>query len=60
MIKCAHCGEDTSAENLRCIYCGEMLKKPVGAISGLVWGWKGWAGLVLGLLVLTAFLILIL
>ena len=57
LITCSHCGEPTPSENLNCIYCGERLPHPVGFLSSLVLGWKGWAGLILVALVVILFLI---
>jgi ribosomal protein S27E len=41
LVTCPHCGRSTPEENLRCIYCGELLDRPVGPMSELVFGLKG-------------------
>jgi hypothetical protein len=35
---CPHCGKPTPEENLRCIYCGEMLPSKSGLIGSLRFG----------------------
>ena len=57
LLTCPHCRQLTPEENLHCIYCGELLKQPVGFMSGLVLGGRGWLGLALIVLLLLAFLI---
>lgn len=57
---CPNCHTPTPSENLNCIYCGEVLPKPVGALSGLRYGMKGWIAAVIAMAVLIAFLMLIL
>ena len=59
-IECPECGKPTPPENLNCIYCGEVLPQPVGALSGLKYWLKGWFALIIALVVLIAFLLLIL
>ena len=56
LVTCPHCGRATPEENLRCIYCGELLDRPVGAMSELVFGLKGRLGLIIALIVVVAFL----
>ncbi|MFH1277237.1 MAG: hypothetical protein ABIK65_02520 [Candidatus Eisenbacteria bacterium] len=36
--ECPHCGRRTPEENLRCIYCGELLPVRRGAIGSLRFG----------------------
>jgi len=56
LVTCPHCGEATPGENLNCIYCGNLLNRPLGAISALALGWKGWLGVIFVLLVIVVFL----
>lgn len=57
LVTCPHCGQSTPEENLRCIYCGELLERPVGLMSELVFGLKGWLGIIIALVVIVAFLL---
>jgi len=57
LVTCPHCGRSTPEENLRCIYCGELLDRPVGPMSELVFGLKGRLGLIIALIVIAAFLV---
>lgn len=59
-ITCPNCHQPTPSENLNCIYCGEVLTKPVGALSGLRYSFKGWLAALIALAVLVGFLALIL
>jgi hypothetical protein len=58
--ECPECRRPTPSENLNCIYCGEVLPKPVGALSGLRYSFKGWLAAVIALAVLIAFLFMVL
>jgi hypothetical protein len=58
--ECPECGKPTPSENLNCIYCGEALPQPVGALSSLRYSFKGWFALIVALVALIAFLLLIL
>jgi len=57
---CPNCHKSTPSENLNCIYCGEVLKKPVGILSGLRYSFKGWLAALIALAVIIGFLVLIL
>ena len=59
-VDCSACRKPTPAENLNCIYCGEVLSRPVGVISGLRYSFKGWLAALIALAVLVGFLALIL
>jgi hypothetical protein len=59
-VDCSACNKPTPAENLNCIYCGEVLPRPVGVISGLRYSFKGWLAALIALAVLVGFLALIL
>jgi hypothetical protein len=50
----------TPAENLNCIYCGEVLPRPVGMMSGLRYSLRGWLAALIAMAVLISFLVLIL
>ncbi len=58
--ECAACGKPTPSENLNCIYCGEVLPRPVGVISGLRYSFKGRLAALIALAVLIGFLALVL
>ena len=60
LSKCPACGTETPAENLNCIYCGEVLPRPVGIMSGFRYSLKGWLAALIALAVLISFLALIL
>lgn len=57
---CPSCHTSTPSENLNCIYCGAVLPRPVGPISGLRYSFKGWLVAFIALAVIIAFLALIL
>lgn len=57
---CPNCHRLTPSENLNCIYCGEVLKKPVGILSGFRYLFKGWLAALIALAVIIGFLMLIL
>ena len=57
---CPACGTETPAENLNCIYCGEVLPRPVGMMSGLRYSLRGWFVALIAIAVLISFLVLIL
>jgi hypothetical protein len=59
-IECPACHSQTPAENLNCIYCGEVLPEPVGVLSGLRYSFRGWLAALIALAVLIGFLVLIL
>ena len=58
--ECPACHGQTPPENLNCIYCGEVLPKPVGVLSGLRYSFGGWLAAIIALAVLIGFLVLIL
>ena len=58
--ECQSCHRRTPSENLNCIYCGEVLPRPVGLISGLRYSFKGWLAALIAMAVLIGFLMLIL
>ncbi|UCD57381.1 MAG: hypothetical protein JSV16_16510 [Candidatus Hydrogenedentota bacterium] len=58
--ECPDCRKLTPRENLNCIYCGQALPEPVGILSGLRYGLKGWIAILIALAVLIGFLALIL
>lgn len=58
--KCPNCHKPTPSENLNCIYCGEVLNRPVGILSGLRYSWHGWIAALIALAVIVGFLLLIL
>ena len=58
--RCPACGTETPAENLNCIYCGEVLPRPVGMMSGLKYSLRGWLAALIAIAVLISFLVLIL
>jgi hypothetical protein len=54
MIVCDHCGEEIPDDSLRCLFCGELQRRPAGFLSSFTLGWRGWSGIVLAVLVLIA------
>lgn len=60
LTDCPHCGQPTPEENLNCIYCGGLLRAPVGPLTGLLYGRRGWAGILLALLAVAVLLVWIL
>lgn len=58
--ECPACHKPTPPENLNCIYCGEVLPRPVGVLSGLRYSFKGWLAALVALAVLIGFLALVL
>jgi hypothetical protein len=59
-MECPHCHQRTPRENLNCIYCGESLTAPVGALTGLRYSFKGCLAMAIALIALLAFLAIIL
>ena len=58
--ECPACRKQTPIDNLNCIFCGEPLSRPVGILSGLRYGLKGWLAALIALAALIGFLTLIL
>ena len=58
--ECPACHTATPSENLNCIYCGEVLPRPVGVISSLRYSFGGWLAALIALAVLVCFLALVL
>ena len=56
LVDCPHCGQPTSSDGLRCIFCGERLNLPVGGLSWLTFKAGGLIVLVTALLLLAALL----
>lgn len=57
MTACDHCGEEIPDDSLRCLFCGELQRRPAGFLSAFVFGWRGWLGVVLAVILLAALLI---
>jgi hypothetical protein len=56
MAICDRCGEEIPDDNLRCLFCGELKRRPAGFLSSFTLGWGGWLGAVLAALLLVALL----
>lgn len=56
MSVCDRCGEEIPDDSLRCLFCGELQRRPAGFLSGFVFGGRGWLGVFLAALLLLAFL----
>ncbi len=53
--KCPNCGKKSPEENLRCIYCSEMLPSSSGVLASFRFGRGRVLFLLIGLLVLSWF-----
>ncbi len=58
--ECPSCHSMTPPENLNCIYCGDVLPRPVGVLSGLRYAFGGWLVAIIALAVVIGFLALVL
>lgn len=59
-VRCHHCGKETPAGNLNCIFCGCTLPHRLGVFTGLRYGWKGALFLAMAVGVIVAFLLFVL
>ncbi|MCB1194908.1 hypothetical protein KDK77_01870 [bacterium] len=57
LVKCPHCSSLTAEENLRCIYCGELLDISVGPLSFLSNTWGGLLIAAIALAIVVSFLV---
>ena len=56
-VTCRACGKPTPDENLRCVFCGELLEARSGLLGRLRYGSVGrWLFLAAGVVVLAFFL----
>jgi hypothetical protein len=56
-VTCPACGKPTPDENLRCIFCGELLPSRGGALGGLRYGgFRRWVFIGVVVLVIAYFL----